>query len=188
MMTAMLTVENILASTDRAARRLRRDQWLADATTAVVGCDLVFVDPDNGLRLDDHSNPPTRSKAIKHAYHHELRALADNGRRSVVAYHHADRTAPVSVQAQQRLAEAAAAVDLVPVATVIASRGTTRLFLILAADDHRPHLQQRLRSIESGAWGDVLRVAWPEGDSNDAYQSWIRSLDVAAVDRDSWNR
>lgn len=152
-----------LAPNHRVERRRRRDDWLTAATAAIAGSELVFVDPDNGLRRDDHSHPPTRSKAIKHSYHGELRALCDNGGRSVVAYHHADRTAPVAVQAQLRLAEAADALDLLPVATVVASRGTTRLFLVLAADDHVDDLHLRLRTIESGPWGAVLKVTWPTG-------------------------
>ena len=157
-----------LDSTDRAARTRRRDAWVAKAVSAVAGAVLVFVDPDNGLRRESHPDPPTRSKAIKHAYHHELRNLADNGRRSVVAYHHADRTAPVAVQAQQRLAEAADAVGLEPAATVIARRGATRLFLVLVAERHRERIQQRLGSIERGSWGAVLKVTWPEDDPNAA--------------------
>ena len=126
----------------------------------MAGCDLVFVDPDNGLRRDDHRIPSHRSSSVKHAYHHELRVLAYGGRRSVVAYHHADRSATVPEQARQRLAEAAVGVGLAPLATVIARRGTPRLFLVLAAPAHQLHLEQRLHSIADGKWGNDLKVAW----------------------------
>ncbi len=158
------TFNERLSFADRAGsdRGSWRDQWLAGATTAMAGCDLVFVDPDNGLRRDDHRIPSHRSGSVKHAYHHELRALADGGRRSVVAYHHADRSATVPEQARQRLAEAAAGIGLAPLATVIARRGTPRLFLVLAAPAHQHHLDQRLHSIADGKWGNDLTVAWSE--------------------------
>ena len=39
----------------------------------------------------------------------------------------------------------------------------------LRCPGHREHLQQRLRSIESGERGAVLKVAWPEGDPTGAH-------------------
>jgi hypothetical protein len=144
---------------DRDSRLRHRRDWLRRATSAVDGCDLVFVDPDNGLRKGDHSTPRHRTKAVKHAYYDELRAFTDHGQ-SIVAYHHADRSAAVEVQAVRRMTDAADELQLEPLAAVRASRGTTRLFLVVPQPEHRKRLAQRLGSIRDGRWGSELSVIW----------------------------
>lgn len=120
----------------------------------------MFVDPDNGLRRSDHSTPKHQTAAVKHAYLDELAVFADRGQ-SIVAYHHADRSAPVDVQAQRRMEDAAKELDLEPLAVVRASRGTVRLFLVLAQPAHRDRLEERLGAIAAGPWGQELRVMRP---------------------------
>ena len=136
------------------------------AAAAVADADLVFVDPDNGLRRTDHREPRHRTKAVKHTYYDELRAFTEHGQ-SIVAYHHADRTATVDVQAQRRMEEAAEETGIEPLAVVRASRGSTRLFLVLAQSEHRAHLEGRLARITAGPWGRELQVIRPGSPAHD---------------------
>jgi hypothetical protein len=126
---------------------------------ATADCDIVFVDPDNGLRNRMHKVPRHRAKAVKHAYLDELLPYAQR-QQSIVAYHHADRSASVEVQAQRRLVELAEALPLQPLAAVRASRGTTRLFLLAAAPAHAARLQERLTTIQASPWRSELNVIW----------------------------
>jgi len=95
--------------------------------------------------------------SVKHAYYDELRAFTERGQ-SVVAYHHADRSAKVEIQAQRRMADAAEELDIEPLAIVRASRGTNRLFLVLAQPNHRPRLEERLQHTIRGPWHAELKV------------------------------
>ena len=107
----------------RAARQARRRSWVERALAATADCDLIFADPDNGIRSVGHPVPAHRTKAIKHAYLDELAAFARRGQ-SLIVYHHADRSAAVDQQARGRLADLVREVPAEPVAAVRASRGT----------------------------------------------------------------
>jgi hypothetical protein len=122
---------------------------------------VVFADPDNGLRRSDHATPSHRSKSEKHAYLDELGAFIERGQ-SIIAYHHADRSAPVPVQAERRMADAAEELGVEPMAAVRASRGTTRLFLVVPAPAHRDQLRARLHDLEQSPWADELVVYWSD--------------------------
>jgi hypothetical protein len=143
----------------RSARQVRRRSWLGRALPATAGCDLVFADPDNGIRTECLDVSRHRSGAVKFAYLGELAAFAGRGR-SLVVYHHADRTMTVEQQARRRLDDLARGVPVEPVAAVRASRGTTRLFLVAATAPHSPCLRQRLTALTDSPWGAELRVYW----------------------------
>jgi len=82
----------------RAADGPQRRSWLGQALAAAAACQLIFADPDNGIRPAGHREPSHRAKAVKHAYLDELAAFAQRGQ-SLVVYHHADRSATVDQQA-----------------------------------------------------------------------------------------
>jgi hypothetical protein len=152
------------ALTERASRRRT---WLDAARAATDNCSVVFVDPDNGLRRSDHRVRSHQSKAHKHVYLDELRPFVERGQ-SVVAYHHADRSAKVPIQAQRRMADIAEELGVEPLAAVRASRGTTRLFLIIPAPAHIEYLARRLTELEESRWSDELTVYWQgAGDLSD---------------------
>jgi hypothetical protein len=146
----------------RAARQQRRRAWAQRALAATSGCDLIFADPDNGIRPVSHRVPAHRTKAAKHAYLDELAAFATRGQ-SLIVYHHADRTAGVEQQARRRLADLTQDVPVQPIAAVRASRGTVRLFLVGAATtSHARYLTERLTCLERGPWGTELSVHWAD--------------------------
>ena len=147
-----------LEPSDRAARVVRRERWFHEAMVTVDSCSLVFVDPDNGLRRDDHTVPAHRNLAEKHVYLSEVQRLLERGQ-SVVVYHHADRSEPVPEQARARMEDIHDALGVEPVAAVRASRGSCRLFLVIPHDDHhRSELDDRLAALQLSNWGDELRV------------------------------
>jgi hypothetical protein len=148
-----------LPTTDRLARLRRRHDWVSNALDATKDCELVFVDPDNGVRLADHAYLRHRNRAEKHAYLDEIAAFADRGQ-SLIAYHHADRSAPVIEQARRRLGELHSSIGRAPLAAVRASRGTTRLYLISADPSHQEHLASRLRALSTSPWSNEFVVYW----------------------------
>ena len=111
-----------------------RRGWHEGALQTLAGAELVFADPDNGIRT-----AAGRSTLHKFALVGELADYAERGQ-AVVAYHHADRSAKANLQARARLGELAAGVNQLPVGAVIARRGTCRFFLVTAPD----HLRDRI--------------------------------------------
>lgn len=145
----------------RAARLARRRTWLEQALAATAACQLVFADPDNGIRPAGHREPAHRAQAVKHAYLDELAAFAQRGQ-SLIVYHHADRSAAVDQQARRRLTDLTCGVPVQPVAAVRASRGSSRLFLIGAASAaHSRYLAGKLTALQHSAWARELTVYWP---------------------------
>ena len=140
----------------RAARQARRRSWLERALAATADCDLIFADPDNGIRSALHPVPAHRTKAVKHAYLDELVAFARRGQ-SLIVYQHADRSAAVEQQAHRRLADFAREVPITPIGAVRASRGSSRLFLVGAASgSHARYLTERLARLDRSSWAREL--------------------------------
>jgi len=146
-----------LSPSDRVGRIVRRERWFHEAMVAVNSCSLVFVDPDNGMRRDDHPVPAHRNLAEKHVYLSEVQRLLERGQ-SVVAYHHADRSERVEEQAWSLMADIRESLGVEPVAAVRASHGSARMFLVIPCNDHmRCELDDRLAALQLSTWGDELR-------------------------------
>ena len=144
-----------LAGVSREARLVPRRRWAADALRVMRGCDLVFLDPDNGLEAP--SAPITTRKAPKYAYLEEVEALVGRGQ-SVVIYHHlgrhgshADQIARWTERLQRRLAPA-------DIFTLRFRRGTARAFFVLATADVAPVLQARATALLRSPWREHFQL------------------------------
>ncbi len=84
-----------------------RAAWFERARKAVADCDLVFLDPDNGLEVQ--SVPITSPQSSKYTTVAEIAALLSNGA-GVVLYQHGNRT-PWSVQRARVCAQIAAGTE-----------------------------------------------------------------------------
>jgi len=81
---------------DKNARLRLRAQWMADALREAQGCDLLFLDPDNGLEVPSCASK-SQMRAGKYAYLDEIRAFKEKAA-IVVVYHHLGRTGSHSEQ------------------------------------------------------------------------------------------
>jgi hypothetical protein len=61
------------------------------------------------------------------------------------------------------MTDAAEELGVEPLAAIRASRGTTRLFLVVPAPLHRVQLTARLHDLERSHWADELVVYWANG-------------------------
>ena len=84
-----------------------RTSWFERAQKAVANCDLVFLDPDNGLEV--RSVPLTSPLAGKYATVPEIAALLENAA-GVVLYQHGSRT-PWPAQREHICARIASGTD-----------------------------------------------------------------------------
>ncbi len=84
-------------------RILLRLQWLEKAIDSVKNCNVVFLDPDNGLEINSVSKL-SQIKAGKFAYYLEVVQFF-NTQRTCVIYHHLNRTNTHDAQMQHRANE-----------------------------------------------------------------------------------
>jgi len=75
---------------DKQNRMVSRQQWLADAVNATSDCNVVVLDPDNGLQIQSVPNI-YQKKSGKYAFYYEVEELFKNKTVSVI-YHHFDRS------------------------------------------------------------------------------------------------
>jgi hypothetical protein len=114
---------------------------------STTDCDLVFLDPDNGLKLEWKGPSP------KHVYFGELMNYLDRGQ-SIVFYHHSGRNRPVDEQINTLLlALRQKFQDRFEVFALRYRRGTSRAFIVISQVHHRNVLKGRASQFAKGAWG-----------------------------------
>jgi len=133
-----------LGPTARQRRLNHRDAWVKGAWEKVAPCDLVFVDPDNGLETGvqrQHKSGP------KYAFFDELQSYIQRGQ-SLVIYQHLDHTCRAEEQVQKRLSQLNG--RLKPNARPFAlryRRGAARAFLVVPHESHAAILRTRAEAL-----------------------------------------
>ncbi|MDE2695742.1 MAG: hypothetical protein OXH97_04405 [Chloroflexota bacterium] len=134
----------------RPEREERRCRWIAEGRRRVIGAQLVFADPDNGLQTEGVARHEMRGR--KYAYYDDLAPLVERGQ-SLVVYHHLGRQDhKVQIKARledlrERLPHASGAFGL------RFRRGTARAFLVLPTSQHAEVLRARAETLLDSAWG-----------------------------------
>ena len=120
-----------------------RQQWFERTKRQLVGCDLVFADPDNGLVPDDRFKP-TRKENTKRIPLNEATTLAEG--LTAVIYHHNSRRPGGQRKEIQWLKEQ------LPGGTMAYywRRVSNRTFFIINPDDE---IRRRVCEFEK-LWGD----------------------------------
>lgn len=139
-----------------AARRDFRSTWLRDACQLTAQCDLVFLDPDNGL---GNSVAAHRKQGVKYAYINELKAFLEHGK-AVIVYHHIGR----QCEAREQIARQFSRFGLKDEDTAFAllyHRGTARSFFVIEPRGGNHRLLDRAMNMLSGAWSRHFELVWP---------------------------
>jgi hypothetical protein len=132
-----------------------RAAWFRAALRTTEDCDVVFLDPDNGVAFGPRAVP------VKYATVDELAAFAARGQ-SVVVYQHADRSAAVEQQARRLLRRIGDTVPGDPLAAVLARRGSVRMFVLIPRESHRRAFVTALEHITAVPWGSELQPVYPD--------------------------
>jgi hypothetical protein len=103
-----------------------RALWFKQVTAALKPCDLVFVDPDNGIQSEDSTDRRISNKSISLV---ELAALAKE--RPLVAYHHQTRKAGGHLKEIDDLHARLRKRGLNPLGSLRARPWSARLFIFL---------------------------------------------------------
>lgn len=140
-----------------------RDAWWRDALESVRGCNLVFLDPDNGIRVrfgDSGSGveflrtPEDEAASPKHTYLCEVSELLKM-EVSLVIYHHLGRHGGNHGD-QIRLIRSALERALGNRCRILKAvrfrRGTGRAYFVLANAEHEAVLTERIERLSRSEW------------------------------------
>ena len=128
-----------------------RSEWHREAKTALRDCDLVFLDPDNGLLVKSVS--PHSVKSVKYAFYKEVGEYVSTGK-SVVIYNHRCRKKwdAYSGDIADRL-RAVLPENNRPIICVTFPRFSVRdYFIISASEEHHQRIQAALSALEESEW------------------------------------
>ena len=135
----------------RGMRAAHRKSWLQGALEAVAGCELVFIDPDNGLEVPSVSRDHRRGP--KYVFLDELSPYLRRGQ-SLILYQHIDRSGRAGSQIRKRLCQLRQMQDGCGNAfAILYHRGTSKVYLIVPTQDHSCVLFERAQRFVEGCWG-----------------------------------
>ena len=131
------------------AREQARKQWVDGALQTTQDCDVVFVDPDNGI--GDTAKASSKNGA-KYVLLEELSPYLDRDQ-TLVIYHHLNRLAPADTQIKERMVQARQ--SLGESLEIIASRyhrGSARVFFVVASFGRLDDLKRRAELLIQSPW------------------------------------
>lgn len=119
---------------DRVIPESGRAAWHAEALTALAGCDLVFLDPDNGIASGSGA-----AGSRKHAGLNEIADYVSRGQ-IVIVYHHLSRQGSGEEQKRRQQARLARLHGADEVRTFWYHRGTARFYFVVIPSAARKRL------------------------------------------------
>ena len=144
------TVEPVLSSLTISGKRAARKQWHQEALAVCAGFDLVFLDPDNGLR----SGTPTAKKdAIKFVYSSEVANYFERGQ-DVVYYCHKGRRTDAQWEKAKHIMQ-----ERCPNAVLMGTtyhRGTQRSYIFVIHPEREKRYRNLLKEFLKSAWNDCF--------------------------------
>ena len=125
----------------------QRRRWVQTARRNTADCDILFLDPDNGLEIP--SEPMTRFNAPKYTYLEEVQQFFGRGQ-SLVIYQHRNHEGTKETQFASRREQLQ---QLLDPADIFALYFSARIFIVLAASTHAEVLADRVLALVDSAWG-----------------------------------
>ena len=151
-----LNFDGINGVGSRERRAARRKQWVEQTLARMAGCDIVFVDPDNGLEVKAR---PYHKRGPKHVFFHELSQYTQRDQ-SVVIYHHIGRNGSAQEQIRERLTQIGERLGRAAIALRY-RRGTARAFFIVPAQRHKEILGSRVARFQESSWKRHFKLIEP---------------------------
>ena len=147
-------VKRVRGSRIAETRAASREQWHERALERTKDCQLVFLDPDNGMEPENTRAGDLR--AGKYALHSEVRDYLERGQ-SLVVYHHLNRSARATNQIHQRQLEIFRKMQRRAL-VLRYHRGSPRAFILIPQAEHREELTHRVRGMMEGPWARHFSV------------------------------
>ena len=131
----------------RLQRAELRVRWLWGALECTAPCELVFLDPDNGLEV---GVGPYLKRGPKYVFFDELAPFVQRGQ-SLVVYHHMSRHGRSLDQVRRRLSEIGDRLGREAFA-LLYHRGSARAFFVVPVDGHEELLRTRAERFLDSPW------------------------------------
>lgn len=137
-----------LSARGREERRKQREEWVDAALARTIDCDVVFLDPDNGLELDPEIG--RECPGPKYVTYEEVRCFLARGQ-SVIIYQHFDRGADL-VRRRRATIASRLGTEEVSVHALHYRRGTARAFFVIPTVRHEHLLSERITGFLGTEW------------------------------------
>ena len=135
------------------ARRKRiayRNGWVQDVLSATKDCDIIFVDPDNGLEVGIKRH---QKRGPKYVFFDELEPYCKRGQ-SLVIYHHTSRRGTAEDQVRERLAQIEERLNSGGTFALLYHRGSSRAFLVVPSEKHKSIMTEKAEQFMQGPWSE----------------------------------
>jgi hypothetical protein len=134
----------------RRERIQLREAWLRSALKKLESCDLVFMDPDNGLEAASVSRYGRLGP--KYTPYDDLKPFVERGQ-SLVVYHHTSRQGTAEAQVARRIGVLREVVTHGrPVYALLFRRGSVRAYFVLPAPGLEELLLHRITTFIDSPW------------------------------------
>ena len=146
----LLDLDRKTVDSKRVSRIQARQEWVQGAVEATQDCDVVFVDPDNGIGTTAQASSKFGAKYV---LLEELIPYLDRGQ-TLVIYHHLNRSATADTQiglSGTRLRDIFGRNGRC--SAVRFRRGSARVFFLISQDEHEAVLKWRLAWMLATPWG-----------------------------------
>jgi len=142
--------ERMVPHAPQAEQNRSRRAWFTLANRTIAGCNLVFLDPDNGLAMN---NSTRLHRPWKYAFMEEVRRLVAE-QKSVVFYHHLGRNQPGRHQIREILRHLTVSRETARPFGLWYHRGTARAFIVIPSQEHMGILMKRSADLLREPWSD----------------------------------
>ena len=143
-------VEPVLSTLTFSEKRSARNQWHQEALAACDGCDLVFLDPDNGLKA---GNPTAKKDAMKFVYSTDAADYYERGQ-DVVYYCHKGRRTDVQWEKAKHIMK-----EQCPSAVLMGitfHRGTQRSYIFVIHPEREKLYSDLIKVFLETPWNEVF--------------------------------
>ena len=141
----------------RQQRLELRARWLNHALRATADCDIVFLDPDNGIEVRVEPHQP---RGPKYTYLEEMRPFIERGQ-SLVIYHHIARHGSANEQTMRRLHQIEEQLNRRSFA-LLYHRGSARAFFVIPAEPHVDTLLYKAERFLESPWRRHFELVAPD--------------------------
>ena len=132
-----------------------RKRWLEGAEKKTEGCNVIFLDPDNGLEVK--SVRPYYKKGPKYVFREEIKPYVERSQ-SVILYQHLNRQGKAPEQIHRRFKQFEELPRVFDIFALQYHRGTGRVFFVLASRKHSKILRAQTDRLLEGLWAKHFQL------------------------------
>jgi len=136
---------------DKETRLSKRHEWLKNAAQAVYPCNILFLDPDNGLEIES-CKKMNLMKSGKYVYYSEIKELSV-GKHACVIYHHLNRNKKHKDQIESRIKDLREKIDSTgKIFTLRYKPYSPRVYFIISKKEIETQLKDKIQRFMNGPY------------------------------------